>query len=136
MEGKAFPATAKRVWEALLSNDVQIDADDFLQPDHASVYEFAKAQAEEAGIRTFDKLKNKYIENLAQEKEKFEYGFKARERAIERIGLPEVKTYRLTKLHQEQKQWLADFAERQKIKPELSALLILRIKPRQLSNGH
>ncbi|RLA50378.1 MAG: helicase [Gammaproteobacteria bacterium] len=136
MEGKAFPATAKRVWEALLSNDAQIDTHDFLKPDHASVYEFVKAQAEEAGISTFDKLKDKYIENLDQEKEKFEYGFKARERAIERIGLPEVKTYRLTKLQQEQKQWLADFTERQKIKPELSALLILRIKPRRPSNGH
>lgn len=130
MEGKAFPATAKRVWEALLSNNAQLDADDFLQPDHANVYGFARQQAEEAGIGTFEELKAKYTENLAQEKEKAEYGFNAREKAIERIGLPEVKAHRLAKLQQEKRHWLSDFSDRQKIKPELNALLILRIKPR------
>lgn len=107
-----------------------IDADDFLQPDHASVYAFAKQQAEEAGVSTFDRLKNKYTENLAQEKEKAEYGFNARERAIECIGLTEVRAHRLARLRQEQRQWLRDFSARQKIKPELNTSLILRIKPR------
>ena len=130
MEGKAFPATAKRVWEALLSNDAKLDTDDFLQPDHATVYKFAKQQAEDTGVTTFEALKNKYTENLAQEEEKAEYGFKARERSIARIGLPEVKAHRLSKLQHEQKQWQDDFAKRKKIKPELNALLILRIKPR------
>jgi len=37
-------------------------------------------------------------------------------------------------MHHEQKQWQADFIERQKIKPELSALLMLRIKPRRPIN--
>lgn len=134
LEGKAFPATAKRVWEALLSNDAKIDADDFLQPDSATVYRFAKMQAEDIGVTAFEELKNRYTDNLAQEKEKVEYGFKARERAIERIGLPEVKIHRLSKMHHEQKQWQANFIERQKIKPELSALLMLRIKPRRSIN--
>ncbi len=135
MEGKAFPVTAKRVWEALLSNDailkkIGLDVDDFIQPDNTIVYKFAKQQAEDSGVTTFEALKNKYTENLAQEKEKVEYGFKARERSIERIGLPEVKAYRLSKLQHEQKQWQGDFAERKKIKPELNALLMLRIKPK------
>jgi hypothetical protein len=129
MEGRAFPATAKRVWEALLSNNAKIDDDDFLQPDHVSVFEFVRKQAEEAGQDTFEQLKTKYIETLSQEKEKVEYGFVARERAIDRIGLPEVKEYRLNNLKKEKEQWLQNFAERQKIKPELNALLILRIKP-------
>ncbi len=136
MEGKAFPATAKRVWEALLSNDAkltydaQIGTTDFQQSNPATAYVFARQQAEETGICTFNRLKDKYTENLAQEKEKFEYGFKARERAIERIGLPEVKCFRMAKLLQEREQWQSDFIERQKIKPELNAVLILRIKPR------
>lgn len=135
MEGKVFPATAKRVWEALLSNDAQLDTDDFLKPDHTSVYNFARHQAEEAGVGTFEALKKKYMENLSQEKEKAEYGFTARGRSIERIGLPEVKAHRLAKLQQERKQWLSDFSVRQKIKPELNALLILRIKPRKQASG-
>ena len=66
---------------------------------------------------------------MAQEKDKAEYGFKAREQAIERIGLSEVKEFRLNKLKQEKALWLQDYAERQKIKPELNALLVLRVKP-------
>jgi ERCC4-related helicase len=140
IEGKAFPATAKRVWEALLSNDAKVnnhaelDTDNFLQSGQANVYEFARQQAEEAGVGTFEELKAKYSENLAQEKEKSEYGFNAREQAIARIGLPEVKAHRLAKLQQEKRQWLSDFSDRQKIKPELNALLILRIKPRTVGD--
>lgn len=130
MEGRSFPATAKRIWEALLSNDARIDADDFLKPDHSSIFNFARKQAEETGAETFEQLKTKYVENLTQEKEKVEYGFVARERAIDRIGLPEVKAYRLAKLKQEQERWSQDFVDRQKIKPELNALLILRVKPK------
>ena len=129
LEGRSFPATAKRIWEALLSNDARIDVDDFLQPDHTSVYDFARKQAEEIGKETFEQLKAKYVDNLAQEKDKAEYGFVARARAIDRIGLAEVKAYRLAKLKQDQAKWSEDFAERQKIRPELNALLILRVKP-------
>jgi len=134
MEGKAFPATAKRVWEALLSNDASLNIGDFLQPDHANVYNFARQQAEEAGVGAFEELKAKYTENLAQEREKAEYGFKARERAIERIDLPEMKAHRLSKLQQEKRLWLSNFSGRQKIRPELNALLILRIMPRSVGD--
>ena len=129
MEGKAFPATAKRVWEALLSNDSVLNVDDLLQPHEASVFEFAKQQAEELGFSTYEQLKTRYLDNLQQEKEKAEYGFAARERAIDRIGLPEVKNYRLKMLSQEKQQWDIDYKERLKIKPELNALLLLRVKP-------
>lgn len=134
MEGKAFPLTAKRVWEALLSKDAHIDVDDFLQPDHATVYDFARRQAEDTGISTFEVLKAEYAENMALEKEKIEYGLKARERALGRIGLPEVKAHRMARLLQEQTHWQADFSQRQKVKPELNALLVLRVKPRRPSD--
>lgn len=129
MEGKSFPATAKRIWEALLSNDATVDDDDLLQPDHTSVFAFAAQQAEELGGSTYEQLKARYIDNLEQEKEKAHYGFKARRRAIDRIGLAEVRDYRLDKLKAEQQQWELDYQERQKLKPELNALLLLRVRP-------
>ena len=129
MEGKSFPATAKRIWEALLSNDATVDNDDLLQPDHTSVFAFAAQQAEEFGGSTYEQLKARYIDNLEQEKEKAHYGFKARRRAIDRIGLAEVRDYRLGKLKAEQQQWELDYQERQKLKPELNALLLLRVRP-------
>jgi len=129
MEGKSFPATAKRIWEALLSNDALIDADELLQPDHESVFDFVKQQAEVVGLATYEQLKTRYLENLEQEEGKAEYGFKARERAIARIGLPEVRSHRLKNLLQEKQQWQTDYQVRQKLKPELNALLLLRVKP-------
>ena len=108
-----------------------LDSDDLPQPDQEAVYDSAMQQAQETGLATFKALEAKYIENMAQEKEKAEYGFKARERAIERIGLPEVKAHRLNKLEEEKKQWLSGFSERQKIRPQLNALLVLRIKPKR-----
>jgi len=129
MEGKYFPATAKRIWEALLSNNAQLVAKDSLESDHLNFYDFARKQVEESGETTFEVLKEKYTENLTRERDKVEYGFNARKRAIDRIGLPEVKAHRLANLLQERQQWLSSFYVRQKIKPELNALLILRVKP-------
>ena len=74
-------------------------------------------------------LKHDISTNLKQEKEKAHYGFKARGRAIERIGLTEVRGYRQSKLQVEQQQWERDYQERQKLKPELNALLLLRVRP-------
>jgi len=129
LEGKSFPATAKRIWESLLSNDAQIDCEAFLQPDHASVFGFARQQAEEAGLPSFEALKASYFKNLEQERDKAQYGFTAREKAIERIGLDEVRQHRLNKLKLEKQQWELGYKERQKLRPELNALLILRVKP-------
>ncbi|MBU2886742.1 DEAD/DEAH box helicase family protein [Gilvimarinus agarilyticus] len=129
MEGKSFPATAKRVWEALLSNDPVLTQEEFLQPNQASVFSFVREQAEELGQSTYEQLKARYLDSLELEKDKVLYGFKAREKAIERIGLLEVKDYRLNKLKQERQQWELNYQERQKLKPELNAVLLLRVKP-------
>lgn len=129
MEGKSFSATAKRIWEALLSNNPVLDTAELHQPDHASVFALSRRQAEELGKSSYEQLKARYIASLEQEKEKVLYGFSARERAIERIGLSEVRSYRLNKLKEDQLQWEIDYKERQKLKPELNAILLLRVKP-------
>ena len=124
-EGKSFPATANRIWEALLSHQGSTG-----EPSVDGVaYTLARQQAEMAGLAYYEQLKTDYMETLQQEKEKAEYGFTARERAIERIGLPEVRTFRLNKLAQEKQLWQEAYSKRQSLKPELDALLILRVKP-------
>jgi superfamily II DNA/RNA helicase len=126
-DGKHFPATAKRVWEALLSNDVAI-----LNSEHShskSIFDDARQHAEIVGTEIFNSLKQKHTEALDIEKEKSEYGFNARHRAIERIGLAEVKNFRFAKLEQEINDWRYAFDLSKQVVPELSALLVLSISP-------
>lgn len=133
-DAKVFPATAKRIWEALLSNDVAIHQNRSLEgnqlsQDSETIFYEAKHHAEDTGVVFFNDLKQKHSESLEIIKEKTEYGFSARQRAIDRIGLPEVKKYRQVKLEQEIEEWKKSFEESKQIMPELSALLVLSVVP-------
>ena len=130
--------TGDWVWEVLLTDDAVLvnnraDIDGFLPVDHLTIFEFSKPQAEDAGLSAFELLKNKYKVNLTQEK--VDYSFDKREKAIERIGLQEVKSHRLNKFKQQKEQCQLDYAERQMVKPELNALSILRAKLSPMVGG-
>ena len=141
-EGKCFPATAKRIWEALLSNDVVIHKGNETgnhsveQYNYETIFNDARHHAETAGTELFNSLKLSHNESLEIEKEKSEYGFKARRRAIERIGLPEVKSYRFTRLEQDINEWQQSFSQSKQVSPELSALLILSVSPALDADGN
>ncbi len=132
-DGKCFPATAKRVWEALLSNDVVIHNTEHTNTE--VVFDNARQQAEIVGTELFNSLKQKHTDAVVIEKEKSEYGFTARRRAIERIGLEEVKNFRLARLEVDINEWQQSFDESQQVIPELSAVLILSISPNGDNNG-
>lgn len=133
-DGKVFPATAKRIWEALLSNDVEIHDIHHQESPHAfldgeSAFDKARIIAEDAGMDFFNELKQKHTDTLNVIKEKSEYGFNARKKAIERIGLPEVRNFRHAKLESEINEWRTSFEESKQVIPELTALLILQVTP-------
>lgn len=131
-DGKNFSATAKRIWDALLSNDVKTHAHLSMQDDsgnHEELFDCAKEQAMRVGVDAFSTLKQQHGEMLAQEKEKSEYAFAARRRAIERIGLPEVRNHRLNLLESEMEEWRHSMKSREHTMPELKALMVLRVVP-------
>jgi len=133
-DGKVFPATAKRIWEALLSNDAEIHDIQRQENRHEfsdgeSAFDKARLIAEDAGMDFFNELKQKHTDSLNIIKEKSEYGFNARKKAIERIGLPEVRNFRHAKLESEIDEWRTSFEESKQVIPELTALLILQVTP-------
>jgi len=131
-EGKSFPATAKRIWEALLSNDVIIHdlaPEQMVQQKTDELFEEAQQQAITVGAEIFHFLKSKHAEALVHKNEKSNYAFSARRRAIERVGLPEVKAHRIKMLELEIAQWNESFKQKQETAPELKALLVLRVSP-------
>jgi hypothetical protein len=55
----------------------------------------------------------------------------ARRRAINNIGLPEVKNYRLNKLEESYKKWKCDIERQSLVVPELKLLLALFIEDKR-----
>ncbi|MUG91468.1 hypothetical protein F7734_02780 [Scytonema sp. UIC 10036] len=70
----------------------------------------------------------KHHQYLDQEKEKCVYAMTARRRAIERIGLPQVREYRLVQLAQEEKTWNEQIQQMAEVVPELVPLLLIRVE--------
>ena len=66
-------------------------------------------------------------ERVAQERRKMELAFAARGRALERIGLPQVRNHRRMQLEREQADWRADLARRGQAMPELNPLLFIAV---------
>jgi hypothetical protein len=58
--------------------------------------------AEQHGRAIYEALVQEHMARIAREREKANYAFAARRRTTERIGLPQVRDYRLNLLAQEE----------------------------------
>jgi len=124
-DGKVFAPTARHIWDQLLSTTTNVTS---LMEDSASIEAFSQAQcaAEEHGKAVFDDLSQVHLSRLAHERQKGEYAFEARRRAIKRIGLPEVRDFRLDILRQEEQTFREEIDRKSEVLPEMTALLLIR----------
>ena len=65
---------------------------------------------------------------IARDREKADYAFAARRKAIERIGLPQVRNYRLNLLAQEEQVFQKQLDEKAHAYPEMVPLLVIRVE--------
>ena len=117
------PAT--RIWELLLSEEVEDLEAHF---DSAELFRLARDGAEQQGAATFEQLQLDYRQQLREAVDKADYAFAARRRGIERIGLPEVRQYRLIRLEEECSRWRQQHQLAQQVAPELRAVLLLNVQ--------
>lgn len=128
--GQVLGPTARAIWDRLVelssgvrpatgSSDSNFDAQ--------QAFERARTAAEEQGQGLFQELMDRHRERLQQERRKMSAAFEARRRSIERIGLPQVRDFRLGELAQEQEAWKRDVAEREVGLPDLSPLLLVEV---------
>lgn len=75
----------------------------------------------------FETLQQTHSASLVREKERGNVAFESRRRAIERIGLPEVRNYRLARCAAEEAQWRKELEAARKTVPEIRPLLLMRI---------
>ena len=126
-DGKVFTPTARHLWDQLLS--VTPDVREHLEIDDAKkAFDRLSEIAEEHGRSIYDELVQEHRSRLTREREKGEYAFAARRKIIERIGLPQVRDYRLNLLRQEERAWNEELERKAQVYPEMVPLLVIRVE--------
>jgi superfamily II DNA or RNA helicase len=128
-DGRTLLPTARLIWDKLIEASGQLTVGNVETA--KGVWERLRAEAERQGLGLFEELRQQHQERLRREREKGEYAFEVRRKAINRIGLPEVRDYRLRRLEQEQREWAADLNAQETVLPELRAVLLLRVEPHE-----
>ena len=125
-EGKLFLPTARHIWDALQTAEAQVQAT-LGQDESITAHESLQIAAEQAGQELFDALQQAHLASVAHEEERGVVSFASRRRAIERVGLPEVRQFRLSRCDADESEWRHELQSARQIVPEIRSLLMLRI---------
>jgi superfamily II DNA or RNA helicase len=125
-DGRLLLPTARHIWDQILSQETEVIG--YIQGAGAH-YTFARLReaAETQGQSIYDELVLAHRDYCARDREKGEYAFAARQHAVERIGLPAVRHYRLAQLAHEEQAWRAQLRRMAEVQPELIPLLIVQV---------
>ena len=125
-EGKLFLPTARHIWDALQTAEAEVQAT-LGQDESITAHERLQVAAEQAGQEMFDALQQAHLASVNREEERGMVAFASRRKAIERIGLPEVRQFRLSRCDADESEWLHELQSARQIVPEIRSLLLLRI---------
>ena len=130
-EGRVFGPTARTIWDRLIDLPAGLSqaADDLSGEPALRAYEASRAAAESQGGAIFEELFGDHKLSVVRERKKGERAFVSRRRAIERLGLPQVRSYRLRILADDEEAWTRELAARETALPDLAAVLMARIAP-------
>jgi superfamily II DNA or RNA helicase len=133
-DGRTFVPTAKRIWDLLLTERVEVldasgagsggegDGDDW-----ARWFEVSLTAANDQGERLFSELLDEHRTRLKEDRERALYAYNARYQAIGRIGLPAVREHRRKRLEQEHQARMAALDDASACVPDLNAVMMLRV---------
>lgn len=125
-EGKLYLPTARHIWDALQTS--QLDVTGFASvPVSSTAHEQLHSAAEQAGQSLFDSLLQAHQTALTGEQERGNTAFTSRRKAITRLGLPEVRQFRLSHCDADESEWQQALASAQQITPEIRPLLLMQI---------
>jgi hypothetical protein len=125
--GMVYMPTARHVWDQFLAASAQVRT---MLDAAVSQAAFAKLQsaAEEHGKPIYEALVQEHRSRIAREREKADYAFAVRRKTIKRIGLPQVRNYRLNLLSQEERSFQEQLDQKTHAYPELVPLLVIRVE--------
>jgi len=125
-DGKLFLPTARHIWDALQTAEAQVQTT-LGQYESITAHERLQEAAEQAGQELFDTLQQAHLASVAREEERGVFSFASRRKAIERVGLPEVRQFRLSRCDADESEWRHELQSARQIVPEIRPLLLLRI---------
>jgi hypothetical protein len=126
-DGRALMPTARSIWDQILAGDFETDG--HIMGDIASrAYAESWKGAERQGQIVFDEIVRSHREWIENEREKGEYAFAARRRAVMRVGLPAVRAHRESQLLEEESTWREQLDKKRNFSPEMVGLLLARIE--------
>ena len=124
---RTYLPTARHIWDLMQSTNINVTAS--ISGDAAcNAFTILSSCAETSGNDIYSSLQQDYINAIDKEKIRGEYSLSARRRVIEKIGLSEVRHYRLEMLEKEKNEWKAEIDLARNILPEIKPLLLLRIE--------
>jgi hypothetical protein len=125
-EGRAFQPTAKRIWDVLLTEQVE-QIETVATQDAHDWFRRSKSAAIAQGERVFSDLVTEHKTRIEEERGRALYAFEARDQAIGRVGLQTVRDYRRKRLQSEHEARMAQLHAAASYSPDLNALLVLRV---------
>jgi superfamily II DNA or RNA helicase len=125
--GMVYMPTARHVWDQLLAASPQVRSVLEAAVSQAA-FEQLRSAAEEHGRPIYETLVQEHRARIAREREKADYAFAARRRTTERIGLPQVRNYRLNLLAQEKRSFQDQLDRKAHAYPEMVPLLVIRVE--------
>ena len=125
-EGKLFLPTARHIWDALQTAEPKVMGT-LGQDESSTAFEQLLEAAEQAGQELFDAMRRENIDSVAREEERGLVAFCSRRKAIKRVGLPEVRQYRLARCDAEEAEWRKELELARQVVPEIRPLLLMRI---------
>lgn len=133
-DGRTFVPTAKRIWDLLLTEQIEVLEASGMGPgvegdgdDWARWFEVSLATASTQGERLFSELLDEHRTRLKEDRERALYAYNARYQAIGRIGLPAVREHRRKRLEQEHQARMAALDDASACVPDLNAVMMLRV---------
>ncbi len=125
--GMFYMPTARHVWDQLLAAGTHLRS--VLETSVSQVaFEKLQSAAEEHGRPIYEALVQEHRARIEHEREKANYSFVARRKTIERIGLPQVRNYRLALLAKEERNFLDQLDQKEHVLPEMVPLLVIRVE--------
>lgn len=126
-DDKVFTPTARHIWDQLLVTNPIINS--LLDMDVSKrTYDRLLVTAEEHGKPVYEELIQEHRGHITREREKAEYAFTAKRRAVERIGLPQVRNHRLELIAREERVFQEQLEHKMQVYPEMSPLLLIRVE--------
>ena len=125
--GRVYLPTGRHIWDLLQSTDIKVVRT--ISGEAAQVaYTTIVNCAEVAGKEVYNNLQQEYFDAIDKEEKRGEHSLEARRRVIDKIGLAEVRHYRIAKVETEKKEWKDEIELARQILPEIRPLLLLRLE--------